>query len=266
MKILIGASSKLARYIATEFQLKDDQVVSFSREETEIWLQKPNNFCNNEETIIINCAAKTNTKFCEENRIEAVVDNVDLADRVANLCQEKGYKNIYISSEVVFGRNFFNYLPDENCRPHPATWYGATKRMGELITLSRGGMVIRLPILINLDDKLTVLGQLYNNLKSGKKVHASASCYSTPITYAEAALAICEIISKREYDRESVIHVAGAEYMSIYDVFLWVAKEEGLDNSLIGVFEHQPQDKALMLEFGGLKSRVIAPIRSRIKA
>ncbi|MEK9990443.1 MAG: sugar nucleotide-binding protein, partial [Halieaceae bacterium] len=214
---------------------------------------------------VINCAAKTNTKFCEKNRLEAFADNVDLADRIASLCQKKGYKNIYVSSEVVFGANEANHLPVETCRPHPVTWYGATKRMGELVTLNKGGMVIRLPILINLSDDSTVLGEIYKKLKSGLEIRASASCFSTPITYREAAIGISQIIFNRRYDHEPIIHLTGNSYMSIYDLFLQIAIREGLSESLIGVFQHGAEDRGLILKSGGLKSEIFPPIKSSIK-
>jgi len=266
MKIIIGASGKLARHIVPELRKSGEEILTFDRNDTVRWLEQPEILAPSDDVVILNCAAKTNTRFCEEHRLESFSDNAGLADRVATVCQKKGYKHIYLSSEVVFGSNDFRNVPSEHCRPHPYTWYGATKHMGELVTLNAGGMVIRLPMLVNLNDQLTVLGQLYKKLKEGHEVQASTCCYSTPITYHEAAIGITDIISKRMYDHEPIIHVAGEAYMSIYDIVEGAAIRDGLNTSLIRVLQHRPEDVALLLTCGGLTSQIVCPIKSCIKA
>jgi dTDP-4-dehydrorhamnose reductase len=264
MKIIVGATSKLACLLVEELIKTDDQVLSLNRNQTDRWLDCPESLPLTKDVVVINCAAKTNTRFCEDQRGQAYKDNVDLAERIAKICRIKKYENIYISSEVVFGCNELAHRPGEDESPAPLTWYGITKRMGELVTLSNGGLVLRLPILVNLDDHSTIFGKLLNNLQTGNVIQASKYCHSTPVTYSDAVAGITGLIDSRRYRYEKVLHLTGDRYVSIFEMFCLIAVQRGLDQALIHPLVHGPDETKLLLQYGGLRSEKIPPIQSSI--
>ena len=111
-------------------------------------------------------------KLASKNREKAVEDNVIFAGAISKFCKRRGLRCYYLSTETVFGKNGSFKLPTENDIPFPQTWYGATKRLGELASADFGARIIRLPLLVDIDDPETVFGKLINRLKSGFRLNA----------------------------------------------------------------------------------------------
>ena len=114
--ILTGANGKVAKRIADTAAQRGFRVVTLNRAECAYLLdaEKPK---INPDSIVVNCAAFTNTKACEQNREKAVEDNVIFAGAISEPCERRGLRCYYLSTETVFGKNGSFKLPTENDIP-----------------------------------------------------------------------------------------------------------------------------------------------------
>jgi dTDP-4-dehydrorhamnose reductase len=76
-------------------------------------------------TIIINCAAKTNLEWCEDNRHESFMTNTVGPFNLITACKKYGLKLIHISSGCLFDGN--DVISTENSVTTPSVWYTRTK-------------------------------------------------------------------------------------------------------------------------------------------
>jgi len=75
--------------------------------------------------VVINCAAKTNLEYCQDNKLEAYRSNTLGAMNLLSVCSSNKIKFIHISSGCLFDGNEF--IADESTKPTPAVWYTWTK-------------------------------------------------------------------------------------------------------------------------------------------
>ena len=251
--ILAGANGKVAKRLANAAAQRGFRVVALNRSECAYLLdaKKPG---IHPDSIVVNCAGLTNTQACEQNREKAVEDNVILAGRISEFCKRHGFRCYYLSTETVFGKNRSFELPTENDIPFPQTWYGATKRLGELASADFGARIIRLPLLVDIDDSETVFGKLINRLKSGFPIKCSKICYSTPVTYTEAAEGILDCVTQTTLADHDTFHITGAQYANVFEILSKLSTKRGLDTELIEDFMHDHDQIHLLLRFGGLTS------------
>jgi dTDP-4-dehydrorhamnose reductase len=76
-------------------------------------------------SVVINCAAKTNLEFCEDNKTESYEVNTHGAINILRICSEKNIKFVHISSGCLFDGNHF--VSTEETIPSPSVWYTYTK-------------------------------------------------------------------------------------------------------------------------------------------
>ena len=179
---LTGANGKVAKRIGDAAAQRGFRVVTLNRSECAYLLdaEKPR---INPDSIVVNCAAFTNTRACEQNREKAVEDNVIFAALISEFCKRRGLRCYYLSTETYLAKT-----AHLSCRLK-MTFLSSNlwrhQRLGELASADFGARVIRLPLLVDIDDPETVFGKLINRLKSGFLIKCSKICYSTPVTYTE---------------------------------------------------------------------------------
>lgn len=82
-------------------------------------------------TVIINATAYTAVDKAEEEFEQALKVNRDGIVNLRNICREKGFKLIHVSTDYVFnGEKNTPYTEDDDCTPLGK--YGESKRAGEL--------------------------------------------------------------------------------------------------------------------------------------
>ena len=86
--------------------------------------------------VIINCAAKTNLEYCQENKIEAFRSNSLGAMNLIELCSSFSARLVHISSGCLFDGN--EIISTEKSRPTPAVWYTWTKNWADEIIQNFG--------------------------------------------------------------------------------------------------------------------------------
>ena len=86
--------------------------------------------------VIINCAAKTNLEYCQENKIESFESNTLGVLNLIASCSDFNKKLVHISSGCLFDGNEF--ISDENTDPSPAVWYTWTKTWADEVIQNHG--------------------------------------------------------------------------------------------------------------------------------
>jgi len=81
--------------------------------------------------VVINCAAKTNLEYCQENKGEAYMSNTAGIINLLDACSKMNIKFVHISSGCLFDGN--GTLSTEESAPTPAVWYTWTKKWADEI-------------------------------------------------------------------------------------------------------------------------------------
>lgn len=79
--------------------------------------------------IVINCAAKTNLEYCEDNKSDALVTNTLGVMNVLEKCSKFNKKLVHISSGCLFDGN--EKVSTEDSNPTPKVWYTWTKKFAD---------------------------------------------------------------------------------------------------------------------------------------
>lgn len=246
MKILITGASSLPGYRTIIEALNEDYKVCGTYNTNPVSINHKNfisskvDVRNYEElnrlfedfkpNIVIHMAALGNPDLCEKDKNLAWSINVQGSINVVKLASKYSNFMIYMSTDYVFDGEKGYYNEDDP--PNPINYYGLTKLMGEIISMSSN-----IPCAIVRGSTIYGFGPgrenfakfLFKNLKEGRTVKAVEDQYTSPTQASLLAKAILEIV---EEEKSGVFHIVG-ERMSRYDFAIKVAEALNLDKSLI---------------------------------
>ena len=182
--------------------------------------------------VVMHLAAIADVGTSERDPWSAWAVNVGGTSEIVRLCQQGGARLLFVSTEYVFdGRRGF-YREDEP--PSPTTQYGLTKREAEqeMVRLGNGGSVVRTSIVYGwpLQRHRNFVPVLIERLRSGLSYRASTSVMRSPVYVEHLVEGIARLV---EENHAGVHHIAGRDWVSMYDFALAVATEFGLDRSLV---------------------------------
>jgi dTDP-4-dehydrorhamnose reductase len=201
--------------------------------------------------FIFNCAAYTDVDGCEKNKKLADALNVHL---VKNLLELQSFKKIiHFSTDYVF--NGFNGPYTETDDTDPVGYYGLTKLQSErlLQNSQRHFLIIRTNVLYGTGKNVrpNFITWLIDNLRRNKNLRIITDQLNNPTYAGNLAQAAVEAAQK---DYTGVLHVAGADYISRYQIALKTAFHFNLNSELImPISTDQLGQKARRPLRGGLK-------------
>lgn len=128
--VIIGSNGT----VGSEFKklLPQEEVVLGDRPELDITnFEATRNFLvTHKPTVVINCAAYTNTDGAETDYNTALFVNAESVKNLAEVCNDINATLVHFSTGMVFpGESITGY--DENAEPHPVNKYGQSKLEGE---------------------------------------------------------------------------------------------------------------------------------------
>lgn len=140
--------------------------------------------------IVVNCAAATNVDVCEVERAMAETVNSTAPAAIARACAEAGARMIQISTDYVFSGDATRPYAETDAL-EPLSWYGETKRQGEVGVLgaSERHSVVRVAWVFGPDRDSFVDKGLQLALR-GEPVRAVADKTSSPTYTLDAADAL----------------------------------------------------------------------------
>lgn len=183
-----------------------------------------------EPDIIFHIAAYGDVDGCEANKDYAWKVNYLVSKKIAEFARDRGIFLVYLSTDYVFDGERGNYKEDEPA--YPINFYGLTKLLGEVATLSatNNSAVVRASAIYGLGPGRKNFAKfLIEKLSRGEEIKAFTDQFLSPSNSNLLARAMIEIAERR---LTGIFHVVG-ERMSRYEFAIRVAEYLGFDKSLI---------------------------------
>ncbi len=149
--------------------------------------------------VIINCSSISDTKFCEENMIEAFKVNALGARNLANAARKVNAKIVQLSTDDVFASNGDVRLTEFDT-PNPVSVYGKSKLAGEnyVRELNPKHLIIRSSWVYGFGTS-HFLSYIREKAAANESFTVPEYLISTPTCADTLADFICTIIEKSEY-------------------------------------------------------------------
>jgi dTDP-4-dehydrorhamnose reductase len=262
--IVTGAAGLLGQHLVAELQSKSEvlaidkndnpfellpnlryvqaDLLDFGAVESEMKAYAPH--------IIFNCAAYTDVDSCETNKPLADQLNVGL---VENLLRLPFGKIIHFSTDYVFDGQSGPYTETDQVKP--LGYYGQTKLKSEEV-LKKGNrpyLIIRSNVLYGRAKNIrpNFLTWLIDGLRENRKMQLVTDQFNNPISAINLSAASVEAAFA---EIAGILHIAGTDYFSRFDIGKVVARKFKLNQRLIEpVTTYQLHQLAPRPRFGGLK-------------
>ena len=258
MRILvIGASGFIGRYVMRRLGASPDHVVAGTHSsqppvgDGNAWHQVEltataaleSLFQQSQPEAVVHLAAIADIGTAEREPERATAINVAATSTVARLCEQHGARLIFVSTECVFDGQRGFYREDET--PRPATHYGRTKWEAEqevaweaaFWSVARTSIVYGWPH----PGKLNFAPWLIENLRSGRPYHAPTDVLRTPVYVEHLVDGIARIV---EGGHPGILHVAGRDWVSMYEFATAIANAFNLDANLVQPIDPDAQARA----------------------
>ena len=170
MKILLfGPKSWLATMLWKELEKRGHQVVGCHHD-----INHSDRFTDDVD-VVVNCAARTNIDWCENNKWATLWSNTLGAYNLARACQLSGKKYVLVSSACIFESLNETDWKDEFSKPNPQCFYAETKAMAEKLVreINPDTLIIRIRLPLsevphprNTINKLLTYNKLQTNQES----------------------------------------------------------------------------------------------------
>ena len=184
-----------------------------------------------EPDVVIHAAALTDANLCQTDKELSYELNVEVTRNLAGICCDYQVPFVFTSTDLVFDGTKGNY--NEEDRPNPLMVYGEHKLIAEreVERVYPSGLIVRCPLMFGAPEASTknYFSNFLKHLRSGMASKLFYDEYRSVCgakSVAEGLLHLCE-------EASGVIHVAGAERVSRYDLGMAIVEAFGLDKALI---------------------------------
>jgi dTDP-4-dehydrorhamnose reductase len=181
--------------------------------------------------VIVHTAAMSSADSVFKNPVEGRAVNVEATNALAAWCRDHDRRLLFTSTDLVFDGTKGWYQEDD--QPTPILEYGRTKAAAEQEVLQvPRGLVARISLLYGPSraGRDSFFDTAVASLRAGKPQAFFEDEFRTPLDYATAARALIRLVDN---DAQGIVHVAGRERVSRYELLLRVARVLGLEVGLI---------------------------------
>ena len=182
--------------------------------------------------VVVHLAAIADLRTAERSPDRATAVNVVATSAIAQLCKLHGAKLIFVSTEYVFDGQRGYYREDD--APSPTTHYGQTKWEAEqeVAKLDSQWSILRTSIVYGwpAPEQRNFAPWLIERLRSGQPYHGATDVYRTPIYVEHLTDGIARLV---EGDYPGIHHLAGGDWVSMYEFAVAVAEAFHLDSRLV---------------------------------
>lgn len=176
--------------------------------------------------VVLHLAAITNTRRAEEHPAEAMLVNRDGTAAVATACAHVGARLIALSTDLVFpGREGGLYREDD--LPQPLSVYGASKLAAEGVALAACANTVVVRTSLILSPGRGHIAALARAITGGTATLFTDEIRS-PILASDLAEALLDLAA---CNHVGILHVAGPDRLSRWDLGVAIAHRLGLDAS-----------------------------------
>lgn len=182
---------------------------------------------------VIHTSAMADIDECEKNQDLAYEVNVNLTRVLVEACEKVSSRFVFCSTDTVFDGKKGMY--SEIDIPIPVNYYAKTKLEAEGCVLQSdiSRVVARLSLVMGfpvLGVGNSFLSRMQKKIEEGKPVPMPKDEYRTPIDVISLGRALLELAQN---SFEGIIHLAGNERSSRYNMGKIIAREMNWDESLI---------------------------------
>ena len=182
--------------------------------------------------LVVHLAAMADVGTCEREQDTATAVNVGATSEIVKLCLSGGARLLFVSTEYVFDGQQGFYREDDT--PNPTTHYGRTKREAEREVAALGpyGASLRTSIVYGWPalGRRNFVPSLIDRLRGGEPYRAGAEVMRSPVYVEQLVDGIARLV---EAFHSGIHHLAGQDWVSMYDFALVAAREFGLDTGLV---------------------------------
>ena len=182
--------------------------------------------------VVVHMAAVADVGAAEREPQRATAVNVGGTTFVAGLTEQHRAKLVYVSTEYVFPGATGYYR--EDATPHPTTQYGSTKLEAEWEVARRCShwSVLRTSIVYGWPEpgQRNFGAWLLETLQNGNAYHARTDVYRTPVYVEHLVEGIAALAAG---DRHGTFHLAGRDWVSMYEFARAIAHQFDLDTNLV---------------------------------
>jgi dTDP-4-dehydrorhamnose reductase len=185
--------------------------------------------------IVIHSAAITNTiPLPDQTSKDIYRVNVHATKNIAELCEKKKTKLIYISTDLVYA-GYRGSMLKEDAKLIPVSLYAETKLMAEqkIRETFENYLILRTALLygLRLSHTSCHFDRMNDELKSGRSVSLFADQFRTPIWLKEVSRIIVKLSQMDIYNE--TINVGGIERVSRYELGEILCSVAGYDKALL---------------------------------
>ena len=187
---------------------------------------------------VIHCAALAVVDACESDPELARQLNTELPRKLADLCAKRktnvargGARLVHISTDAVFDGGRGDYTEEDP--PNPLSTYALTKLEGEraVAEANPDAIIARVNLFgWSLSGKRSLGEFFFNNLKNGKAVMGFTDVYFCPVLANDLGGILISMLENR---LSGLYHVVSRDCTSKYEFGVRLARQFGLDESLI---------------------------------
>ncbi len=203
-------------------------------------------FVSAQPEVVVHLAAMADVGTAELNPDVATAVNVTATERIARLCELHSARLIFVSTEYVFDGQSGPYR--ETDAPAPTTQYGRTKFAAEQAVASQSSnwSILRTSIVYGwpTPERRNFVPMLVDRLRNGEPYHGPTNVCRSPVYVEHLVDGIQRLV---ESEHTGIHHVAGADWVTMYDFGVAVAERFGLDSSLV-IPSLAPEDDRLGLD------------------
>ena len=181
--------------------------------------------------VVLHTAALTDVDRCELDPALAARLNVDVTRVVAEAARTVGAQLVHISTDHVFAGDRPSY--DELAEPRPVNIYARTKLEAERVVhdVYPGALTVRTNFLgWGAVAPRSFLDWVVRSLAKGAPLRMFADVFITPIGVNDLLDCLFDLLDQA---RTGVVHVAGAERLSKYEIGVRTARTFGYRTDLI---------------------------------
>jgi dTDP-4-dehydrorhamnose reductase len=182
--------------------------------------------------VVIHCAAAADVDYCERHPEEARRINVDAAQEMAAECATRGVRLVHVSTDAVFdGQKDGAYT--ETDAPRPEGVYATSKLAGEreVLRACPAAIVVRVNFYgWSISGQRSLAEFFVNNLSKDIEVKGFTDVTFCPMFVGHLAGLLLRLMNSGLH---GLYHAVGTDAMSKFDFGNAIARQFGLDPSLI---------------------------------
>lgn len=180
---------------------------------------------------VIHCAALANVDACETDPLQAKQLNTEIPRNLAHAVARGGARLLHVSTDAVFDGQVGNY--SEQDFPNPLSIYAHTKLEGERAVAQANPQAIIARVNLfgwSLSGKRSLAEFFFNHLMARKPVMGFTDVFFCPLLVNHLAGLFMQMLDS---NLNGLYHVVGSDCISKYQFGVRIARQFGLDESLI---------------------------------